>query len=82
MKKWYIFVDIAEESSQYSFKCKGKIIGILVSYHAGNLSTLNIGLYKQVFCFFQTFPDDVTVTAFSGTGLKYARQISGGDEQL
>ena len=28
------------------FKCKGKIIGILVSYHAGNLSTLNIGLYK------------------------------------
>ena len=64
------------------FKCKGKIIGILVSYHAGNLSTLNISLYKQVFCFFQTFPDDVTVTAFSGTGLKYARQISRGDEQL
>ena len=61
-------------------KCEGKIIGILVSYHAGNLSTLNIGLYKQVFCFFQAFPDDVAVAAFAGTGLKYAGQISWRDE--
>ena len=56
-------------------KSKGKIIGIPVPHHHGNLSCFQTGGFQQGFCFLNTLTHNIFVTSFFRYSLKQAGEI-------
>ena len=78
-------VDVAEIGWGYSrmlFKCKGKVIGIMVPYHSRNLSRLNSRCFQKIPGFFNSFFYYILIASFLHHSFKQSRKVIRGYKKL